>query len=185
MILGVSEVTIKLLSQQFESSAVKVTLAWTSNEGFPVYSYYFSTDPLLEQSFDGNETVELTVLYNTLYNISVVAAHRCSLKNVTSFIELYYSEYHTAIGANHCHNNINISGKCGNPATLLADPSVTIVDYSDPATAGSNVSFSCDPGFVLNGPSTVMCMSDGLWKPDPRISVCKSKFCISVFIVHL
>ena len=76
---------------------------------------------------------------------------------------------------------------CGNPANLI-DPSVTVIDFSDPAIAGSNVSFSCDPGYVLYGPNTVTCIDDGQWEPDPRNLTCKSMpilFCISEFVLRL
>ena len=91
--IDLSQVIMKQLSQQFEPNAVRVTLDWTTDEGF-LYSYYFSTVPQIEHTFDGSTTVELTVPYNTLYNVSVEATHLCSLI-VTSFIELYYSEYYT------------------------------------------------------------------------------------------
>ena len=50
-----------------------------------------------------------------------------------------------------------------------------IADYYDPALEGTNVTFSCPPGFVVLGPTTSTCMENGEWEPDPRQVKCIGK----------
>ena len=43
-----------------------------------------------------------------------------------------------------------------------------IHDYSEPAIAGTTLSFNCSqPEEVLIGPNTTTCMYNGRWVPDP------------------
>ena len=50
---------------------------------------------------------------------------------------------------------------------------VIIMDYTDPALEGANVTFSCPSGLVLTGPSVATCMTNGKWEPDPGDVMCK------------
>ena len=51
---------------------------------------------------------------------------------------------------------------------LLNGSSLYILDYSEPATVGTTISFNCSqPGEVLVGRNTATCMEDGQWMPDP------------------
>ena len=46
--------------------------------------------------------------------------------------------------------------------------SLDALDYSEPATVGTTISFDCSrPEEVLIGPNMVTCMDDGQWEPDP------------------
>ena len=79
------------MSETLLSSArgVCVILEWIEEDSIP-YSYDIITSPPLEVTFNGSSTIQLTLSYNTLYNVSVVGTHPCVELSVTSFIELYY-----------------------------------------------------------------------------------------------
>ena len=89
--------TISLVSQRYEGNGVTVILEWTQES--PLYFYHINITPQMALMFNEStmslSRVQLIALYNMLYNFSVVAVHPCGQHNVTSFTELYYSEYHT------------------------------------------------------------------------------------------
>ena len=37
---------------------------------------------------------------------------------------------------------------------------------------GSNITFSCPPGFILIGPNSTICVENGEWEPDPSGLMC-------------
>ena len=88
-----AELEITILSEQCEKDGVIVTLEWTEENS--LYSYNIIVSPQLDVMFIGRVTVQLTVAYNNLYNVSVAAIPPCQQNNVTTFIgpSLYYSEY--------------------------------------------------------------------------------------------
>jgi hypothetical protein len=53
--------------------------------------------------------------------------------------------------------------------------SMVMMDYTDPAVEGANVTFSCPSGLVLIGPIVATCMRNGKWEPDPWEVACKGK----------
>ena len=83
---------ISLVSQQYEGNGVTVILEWT--QGSSLYSYHVNITPHLALMFSGSTSVQLGAMYNILYTFSVVAVHPCRQNNITSFTDLYYSEYH-------------------------------------------------------------------------------------------
>ena len=83
-----SEVTV--LSEEFEVDGVIITLGIGENAH---YSYHVSAIPQLTSVTSiGSARFQFEIPYNTLYNVSVVAAHLCGQNNVTTFIDLYYSK---------------------------------------------------------------------------------------------
>ena len=52
------------------------------------------------------------------------------------------------------------------------DASITIHGSMNPAIEGTNVTFSCPHGLVLNGPNTSTCMRNGEWEADPQNLSC-------------
>lgn len=57
-----------------------------------LYSYDVSVTPQLDLTLNGSTVVCLKALYDTSYNISVVATHLCG-HEVMNYTELFYSEY--------------------------------------------------------------------------------------------
>ena len=60
-----------------------------------LYSYHVGAIPQLTSVTSigiRSATFQFEIPYNTLYNVSVVAAHLCGQNNVTTFVELYYSK---------------------------------------------------------------------------------------------
>ena len=63
---------------------------------------------------------------------------------------------------------------CRDPAHQIED-SIQVFGYSNPAIAGSSVTYGCSlPGYSLIGSNTSICMGNGEWEPDPRMAIyCK------------
>ena len=59
---------------------------------------------------------------------------------------------------------------CGYPK--ITDSSVTLTNFSNPATQGVSVTFSCSEDLVLTGPDSVTCMDNQQWEPDPSELKC-------------
>ena len=86
---------IKANSEQFGTDAVTLVLEWTQENSSLSYSYNVSAapDPQLATKFIGSTSVQLTVPYNTLFNVSVTASENlCGQIHVTTEITLLYSE---------------------------------------------------------------------------------------------
>ena len=82
------ELNVTLVSENYETHAVILILEWTHMHSA---SYYISVSPQLELRFDGSTRVQLTALYNTQYNVSVVASYSCHHHGQHSDnIDLYY-----------------------------------------------------------------------------------------------
>ena len=47
-----------------------------------------------------------------------------------------------------------------------------IEGYEDPALVGKNITFNCREGLMLIGPSSVTCMGNGEWEPNPKDAIC-------------
>ena len=59
------------ISEHFQTNFVSVTLEWTAKNGV---SYVVSVNPETTISYTGKRSTQLIVLYNTKYNVSVVAS---------------------------------------------------------------------------------------------------------------
>ena len=91
-------VTIIVLSVQLLSEHVSIILEWSRQDFF--YLYDIIIDPQAETiSFSGSGMAQLTLSYNTLYNVSVMATHPCGrVSRVVTSIDLYYDgKFHNDI----------------------------------------------------------------------------------------
>ena len=59
-------------SEQFRADNVTIILEW-SQDNYGTLSYHVSVTPQVDIRFTGSTSVQLTVSYNILYNVSVVA----------------------------------------------------------------------------------------------------------------
>ena len=57
--------------------------------------------------------------------------------------------------------------KCDNPLHQVADVSLRVFDYNDPALEGANVTLSCSSECILIGLTSLICTSNGERRPDP------------------
>ena len=66
------------------------------------------------------------------------------------------------------------------------DASISIRDSMNPAIEGTNVTFICAPGLILNGPNISTCMRNGEWEPDPQKLRCLGDYItiISILLIH-
>ena len=85
-------ITVRLISERFNRDGVEVILdlEWTHENS--LYSYHIHVTP--QPSFIvklNRSSVQLKVLYNLLYNVSVVNLSPCG-QRVHSISELYYGE---------------------------------------------------------------------------------------------
>ena len=56
------------------------------------------------------------------------------------------------------------------PLTQLHHPVVVAVvsgSRDGPLIEGQFITYSCPPGFILNGPNVLIYMGNGEWEPDP------------------
>ena len=83
------EVSVGLLRQQFGNESAVIVLELTPLQ--IGYLYKVSVVPQAEMRFNGSTRIQLTLSYNTPYNVSVVATHLCGQSEM-SFIELNYSK---------------------------------------------------------------------------------------------
>ena len=59
---------------------------------------------------------------------------------------------------------------CDHPLTQLQNHLIVdMVSGSQdrPLTEGQSITYSCPPGFRLNGPNVSACIGNGEWEPDP------------------
>ena len=76
---------LRVSDERYEADNVTVTVEWTPQEGV---TYTTSVSPLTSIAITGNSSRQLTIPYNTNYNVSVEAAPPCS----TAVITLNYGE---------------------------------------------------------------------------------------------
>ena len=73
---------------QFGSDAVTLVLEWTQENS---YSYNISAVPQVAMIYIGNTSIQLTVPYNMLFNVSITAL-LCGQNHVTTTVTLVYSK---------------------------------------------------------------------------------------------
>ena len=78
-----------------------VTVEWAPQAG--VSHYIARLSPMAPSFFTGSTSLQLMLLYNTEYNLSVVAITPC--ENAISFIRLHYGVHESMISYNSVHYN--------------------------------------------------------------------------------
>ena len=73
--------------EEFGHDSVLVLLDFTQSSQ---YSINVTVAPPAPVVFIGRTSVQLTLSYDNLYNVSVVATHLCGPVGTVTFIELYY-----------------------------------------------------------------------------------------------
>ena len=79
---------MQVISEDYSPDNVTVTVAWTQLQAGAMYD--IGIVPLAPIVSTGNVNSQLTVVYNTEYNLSVVAVTPCG--NTTAFITLLYGK---------------------------------------------------------------------------------------------
>ena len=79
---------LRVSDERYETDDVIVTVEWTPQEGI---MYTTRVSPLTSITITGSSSRQLTILYNTDYNLSVEAAPPCR-PNPTAVITLNYGE---------------------------------------------------------------------------------------------
>ena len=131
-----------------------------------IVSYTVSAEPQVVETLNSSlSSVQLTVPYNTLHNVSIMVS--CGKYTTTTIIELHYGKSSFDIN-NYAQHNYFVA-KCGYPLKALVNDSwmVRVMGYVDPSLEGMTVNFSCPTGHVLIGPSTATCTGNGEWESDP------------------
>ena len=84
-------INIISLSEQFESNVVTVDFNVTTRD-YSLDSYDVITTP--PSALTMNDTrFQLQLLYNTVYNVTVIGISQVCRKNVTAFIDLHYGTF--------------------------------------------------------------------------------------------
>lgn len=81
------EINVREQPVGFENSDVTVILEWDKLS--PLYSVNVTVIPEVQVNNTGS-TVQLTVAYNVMYNVSIIISHPCDQNNITIFSEVYY-----------------------------------------------------------------------------------------------
>ena len=76
-------------SEEYRADNVTVTVEWTDEQGVLYNITIISIVPEVSIEFIGRTRVQLILLYNTEYNMSVEAALLCQNK-VPSHVQLFY-----------------------------------------------------------------------------------------------
>ena len=88
-----------------------VILQWLNEGGGVSYSASVTPESLAVEMLIGNITghasIELVLLYNTQYNLSIVAS-LCGVNSTTNITELNYGEFNTCKATIFCANFIII-----------------------------------------------------------------------------
>ena len=147
-------------------------------------SYNISISPALNATATmiSNTRANLTLAYNTPYNVSVVADF-CG-HQATTIIEIGVCTYGSYMYFLSVLCMICIVVACGDilkelsGADLQKNVSESIIvvsglGYSKPSLEGERVKFTCPPKQVLTGPNSTKCMGNEEWEPDPREVTCK------------
>ena len=91
--IGNQNIKVTILSEQFESKSVTVTLDLTGLDNDSLYSYHVSAIPQqISHMFIESKVILLNISYNIHYNVSIIAASPCGKNNNTNFTEVYYGE---------------------------------------------------------------------------------------------
>ena len=61
-----------MTSERFLTTNITVTVEWTPARDYVWYN--ISSEPQVDVIFAGNTSIQLVALYNTLYNVSIVAS---------------------------------------------------------------------------------------------------------------
>jgi hypothetical protein len=110
-------------SEQFSSDAVTVTLEWFLLNSQNYYQLLLSNitvtaDPRPNNvMFTGNMSAQLTLSYNTQYNVSVTQHSTCQQLIRTKFLLLNYSKLYT-LYIKPIIELVFPAGKCGDPMEL-------------------------------------------------------------------
>ena len=83
------EVNVSSRLEQFGHDSVLVILDYTQEGLSSLYSINVTVAPHASIVFIGRMSIQLTLSYDTLYNISVVATHLCGPVGTATLIELY------------------------------------------------------------------------------------------------
>ena len=83
------------ISERFGTTKVIVTVTMEWIPARDVMWYNVNTEPQVIIVFTGNTSIQLVALYNTHYNVTIVASESSALCNYTgiSRVEFNYSEF--------------------------------------------------------------------------------------------
>ena len=171
--LQTTKLSVQLQSEQFLRDRVMVVLEWMVSDTllsrYPQLLLSVSVDVVpdrdVETMFFGSMRVHLTLLYNTLYNVSIIQPAICEQLSQAAYIKLNYSKFYVIEYHNNVLSKLYHVGKCFDPLTLAND-GVIVDGYEGPALKGGNIIFSCRDGLTLIGPNSATCMGNGEWEPD-------------------
>ena len=84
--VGLYTPRLSIVSEEYRADNVTVNVEWAQQAGVSYYTARLS--PLAPSLFSGSTSHQQILLYNIVYNLSVVAVTPCG--NATAFIRLHY-----------------------------------------------------------------------------------------------
>ena len=64
-----------------------------------------------------------------------------------------------------CHDVFTYIGRCSDPGPVL---NAVRSPATGPYVLGSRVMYQCNEGYLLQGPTTITCMNNGVWNSERR-----------------
>ena len=167
---------MNIASQQYGAHDITVTISLTLARRYT--SYNISVIPPVSpvpitSTLDGvTQIIQLTLLYNVKYNLSVEVSVLCRGNMITPF-NLYYGEMHICFDIHNKFGLITVcTVDCGYPLTST-DSMLQVTGYrGPPVLEGTTVNFHCSSGLILVGNTSATCKAEGQWEPDPNELTC-------------
>ena len=91
LLIGVTSPKSSIVSEELSANNISVTVEWTLEEGV---EYNISVIPLAPVAIIENFIVQLILLYNTEYNVSLETFTACQ-REASSVVQLFYGEFNS------------------------------------------------------------------------------------------
>ena len=154
------------LVNHFLRKGVIVILQWPREAGAVYCVNVLPLTELTNATSQNSMMINLTISYGIQYNVSILS----SLCGVTTTRVFKYSKLKYEVNCHYAHTLMQLHAvTCDLPTQLLQHP--VIVDtgpHDNPHIEGQFITYTCPPGFALNGSNASVCTGNGKWDPDPR-----------------
>ena len=170
--------TLNISEKHYEADNITVTVQWVQQDSV---TYAIHVFPLVPIVVTASASHQLTIPYNTEYNLSVEAVTPCR-PNATASIGLKYGMvYYTIVLLNtqqdcHTHSDVHhCTANCGCPelSSTCGDSIPKVLGYDGLPIEGNIIRLSCPLGMILIGPNSTTCTGNGEWEPDPNGLLCR------------
>ena len=149
---------------------MSLTVQWQPPQydgGTPV-NYTITVSPGLSPVTTSGTSVPVTVPYNVIHTVSIVATNcnGSSSATIETILAIGIGTFTSSSLDNHTPFLSTVN--CSDPSF----PNNGSFDQYQNTTEGAEIFFRCNPGFVPARRMRTVCGADGRWNPDPATLVC-------------